>query len=215
MLEYNSLSIETGSKVYVPAEDSLLAARLVSGHLAKERRRGLETIDIGTGTGILGLVMAMDRHVRSVRLSDINPDAVDLARRNYERNKDKLHASCLFSVADMFPIADEKYDVIMFNAPYLNKENGEKGEPWWDGGKEGVEVSLRFMEGAKMHMKSGGSVFLVYSSLGNEGKLLEGINKLGFVILETRSEHYFFEDIRVSRMVKGPRSHRALSGESV
>ena len=215
MLEYNSLSIETGSRVYMPAEDSMLAARLVSGYLASEKRCGLEAIDMGTGTGILGLAMAMDKHVRRVRLSDINPDAVDLARRNYERNKDKLHASCLFSVADMFPRANEKYDVITFNAPYLNKEEGEKGELWWDGGKEGIEVSLRFLEGAKTHIKSGGSVFLVYSSLGNEGQLLEEINKLGFVILETRSEHYFFEDIRVSRMVREPISRRALSEESV
>jgi ribosomal protein L11 methyltransferase len=74
---------------------------------AKDQLAGHHVLDVGTGSGILGLAALMLGAERVV-LTDIDPDAVEVARENAERNgllaKVSLHATTDLSVFGTFPV---------------------------------------------------------------------------------------------------------------
>jgi methylase of polypeptide subunit release factors len=69
-MDYKGLSITIEDSVYEPAEDSFLAAELIEEQLSATEESALDVIDIGTGTGILGMVAARSNKVASVTFAD-------------------------------------------------------------------------------------------------------------------------------------------------
>ena len=82
-----------------------LVARALDAH--RERLAGQRVLDVGTGSGILGLtalLLGADRVV----LTDIDPDAIEVARENAERNgllaRVSLHATTDLAAFGQFPV---------------------------------------------------------------------------------------------------------------
>jgi release factor glutamine methyltransferase len=194
MLEYKGLRIETSDLVYAPAEDSFLMESMIdTGLSGKDNAR---VLDIGTGTGFLGIAAGTKRNVHEVIFTDINPDAVDTARRNAERNSEMVVSKCNFVMGDLFSGIEGKFDLIIFNAPYLKGEGGEEVlSEAWEGGKEGVELSIRFLKESKAFLKERGRILISASSLANIQMLTGSVSMLGFAIEAERKVHIFFEDI--------------------
>ena len=74
-------------------------------------------LDLGTGTGYIGLYLA--QRGWNVDAVDISPRALELARHNAELNG--LHVQVYAS--DLLKQAQDKYDVITFNPPLRPAEN--------------------------------------------------------------------------------------------
>ncbi len=199
MIEYSNLVIYTREHIYEPAEDSFLAARFIERVIGSFKERSIDVVDIGTGTGFLGLVAASAENVRHVVFADIDKNAVALAKHNYETNKAGLRAECEFTHSDLFSNIKKHFDLIVFNAPYLRHEQNREGETarQWDGGKEGIEISIRFLEQAKAHLNENGRMVLVASSLSNQHALEKKIKELELKIVDQDKDHAFFEDILV------------------
>src|SRR4030067_3749834 len=104
-------------EVYEPAEDSFLFA---DNLIANEDDA---VIDMGTGCGILGIIAAGKG--AKVLAMDINPWAVQCTKKNASLNHVSEKMSCV--QGDLFsPIRkDARFDVIMFNAPYLPSERDD------------------------------------------------------------------------------------------
>ncbi|MCK5548864.1 MAG: methyltransferase, partial [Thermoplasmata archaeon] len=124
--------------------------------------KGEDILEIGTGCGLIALHCAMTANVTA---TDVNPHAIELAKKNALSNGLKLEVI----KSDLFENIGGKFDVIIFNPPYLEgKDNvGRKGE-WldraWDGGQGGDEVVLRFLSRAGDFLKPRGRVYLLLSS---------------------------------------------------
>ncbi len=194
-MEYSGLEIAIGEGVYEPAEDSFLAAEVVSRCIT-EMHSSLSVADIGTGTGLLGLVAALDSRCSRVAFCDVNYDAVELARNNFAKNRGKLYAKASFLRSDLLEGVHGLFDLIIFNAPYLRSENpGEDRRSDWAGGAEGVELSIDFLGQANLKLADGGRIVLTSSSLSNRPMLNDWIRKEALQILGERKIHLFFEDI--------------------
>lgn len=160
--------------VYEPAEDSFLFAENL--HVKKDEF----VLDIGTGCGILAVV-ATDT-AASVVAVDINPYAIKCARENARLNRVTEKTS--FIQCDLFSpmrIA-EKFDSILFNAPYLPSEPSE-GKSWlehaWNGGITGRQVINHFISTAPRYMKENGCILLMQSTISNVDETLQRFAKKG------------------------------------
>ena len=135
--------------IYEPAEDSFLLVKHI-----KQYARG-KVLDMGCGSGIL--TEAAAKKTKNITAVDINPEAVKLA----EKKGFKAIES------DLFEKVQGKFNLIIFNPPYLPEEKGEDAESQLatTGGKKGNEVLKRFLEQAKKHLALEGNILVVVSSL--------------------------------------------------
>ena len=84
-----------------------------------------------------------------------------------------------FMQADLLAAFDDevKFDLILFNAPYLPSEANE-AETWigrsWAGGVNGRQVIDRFIRQVHPHLKPGGRVLLMQSTLAGVEETVRG-----------------------------------------
>lgn len=181
--------LETSSNVYIPAEDSYMLAENL---LIEE---GESVLEIGTGSGIVA--MYASRLTDKVTATDINADALLLASKNFKLNGIE-NIELLFG--NLFePVKSRKFDVILFNTPYLPTDNDDVVDGdlnyAFDGGSNGRKVIDLFLNELPNHLNDGGKVQLIQSSLSGNDKTLDLLDRLGFVGEVAVSEHFFFEDI--------------------
>ncbi len=136
---------------------------------------------MGTGSGFLAVEAASDPRVTRVVAVDIDPDALDSARKG--AGAAEVVVEIEFVLGDLFEgLEGERFDLIMFNPPYLPSE-GDADEPSWSGGAAGNEVMLRFLDEACEHLNPDGGVLMIYSS--ESGFALAEVNeKYSATILE-------------------------------
>ena len=188
--------INTDDNVYVPAEDSYMLA----DNLLIEK--GQSVLEIGTGSGIVA--MYASKLTDRITVTDINFDACELARKNFEANNIK-GIEILFG--NLFePVKNRKFDVILFNTPYLPTEDDEVLENTinyaFDGGLNGRKVIELLLNEVGNHLNDGGIVQLIQSSLSGNEETLEKLDSLGFIAEIAEKEHFFFEDITLINAYK-------------
>lgn len=198
---FTDLVFQVPANVYEPAEDTFLFAENL------EVREGDVVVDVGTGCGILGVIAA--KKAAEVLAIDVNPHAANCAKENARLNRvtDKMS----FIQGDLFKSIrrDRKFDLIMFNAPYLPSEN-ENGS-WlglaWSGGVKGRQVIDRFVCEAPAYQRPNGRIFLMQSSLSGVDETLQRFGEGGLEGRVVASRNLpFFETIVLIRAVRSKRS---------
>lgn len=154
---------------YVPAP--LLVPRPETEHLVEVVLETVGTapacvLDVGTGTGCVGVAIAANAPRARVTATDINPDALATAARNAARHgvaeRIEFHLGDLF---DALPSGTELFDVVCSNPPYV------EDTAWAElpavirlyedpgallGGLDGLDVVRRLVEEARGHLRPGG-----------------------------------------------------------
>ena len=188
--------INTDDNVYVPAEDSYLLADNL------EIKKGQSVLEIGTGSGIVA--MYASRLTDDITVTDINFDACELARKNFAENgieNIEILWGNLFEVVE-----NRKFDVILFNTPYLPTEDDEVLDNTinyaFDGGLNGRKVIDLFLNEVGNHLNDGGIVQMIQSSLSGNNETLARLDEMGFIAEIAASEHLFFEDITLINAYK-------------
>jgi release factor glutamine methyltransferase len=146
--------------IYQPSEDSYLLSEILKQELPKllEKNEDLRFFEIGAGSGI-HLETALNAGVKRENIfsSDINKEAVD--------HCSLLGFNCIPS--DLFENIGGKFDVIIFNPPYLpeDKDEPEDSKLATTGGVKGSEITNEFIVKSREHLKDDGRIYLVVSSL--------------------------------------------------
>jgi len=195
-IRFDDCIFYVSQKVYEPAEDTFLFAQNL---VVNEND---VVLDLGTGCGILGILAA--KKAKKVVATDINPYAVRCARINAGQNnvlaKIDIRQGSLFE-----PIGkSEKFDVIIFNAPYLPTSEGEK-RSWvgkaWAGGQSGRDIIEPFISKALNHLKKKGRIFLAQSSLSDIEKTIQRFRESGLDATIVAERKFPFETIVVIKAV--------------
>ncbi len=98
--------------VYEPREDSFFMAEF----LKKNGKLGTICVDVGTGSGILTETLAEKCDV--VVASDISREALSYAKARMRKN------NVFFVLGNLMDFV-KRCDAVVFNAPYLSREEGE------------------------------------------------------------------------------------------
>jgi release factor glutamine methyltransferase len=168
--------------IYQPAEDSYLMSRILKEKipsLLKENKE-LKFLEIGAGSGI-HLETVKSLGVKNIFSSDIDKKSVSFCTL--------LGFNCIHS--DLFENIQGKYNIIIFNPPYLPEDTREPKDSKraTTGGKRGNEIILKFLEQAKNYLAVDGKIFLITSSLAED----VNFENLNYKAAEVGCENLFFE----------------------
>jgi release factor glutamine methyltransferase len=121
-------------------------------------------LDVGAGSGVIAITLALELPEASVTAIDASPNALALARENAER----LGATVTFVEGDLLPTESEKFDLIVANLPYipsgeiptLSREVQRDPHSALDGGADGLDLVRRLIEQAIPRLEPGGKMLL-------------------------------------------------------
>lgn len=189
---FNEYTFHVSKDVYEPAEDTFLLAE----NLVVDKNDVV--LDMGTGCGILGILAA--KKARRVVAVDVNPHAVRCAKMNAKLNGVTEKMETLQS--DLFKSIkkNEKFDLIIFNAPYLPLKTREETnwiERAWTGGPTGRQFIDQFILQAPSYLKTGGRILLVQSTLSDVEETVQKLGGRRFCVRVLAQEKVAFETIVV------------------
>jgi len=168
--------------IYEPAEDSyLLQQTLEKENLNKDTK----ILEIGVGSGFI-LNFLKEKGFENISGIDINSEAVEYCIKEGLNVKQ----------SDLFENVVGKYDIIIFNPPYLPKDKKEDQESQLatTGGKKGSEIINKFLIQTKNHLNTGGIIYLLISSL------TQGVDYLNFKKKTISEKPLFFEKLQVLKL---------------
>ena len=126
----------------------------------------LTVVDIGTGTGIIGLTVKLERPADDVTITDISKEALDVAKENAQ----VLGAEITAELGDLFdPLVGKKFDVIISNPPYISEaeinvmdqsvlDYEPKSALFAD--EDGLAIYKRMAESIEKYLKPNGRIYL-------------------------------------------------------
>ncbi len=116
---FRDIELEVTPDVLIPRPETELLVDFVLKHLPP----GGRLLDVGTGSGAIGLAAAFERRDITVLALDVSPAALAVAARNAARLKlaDRVEFRAGNLLAALAP--DETFDLIAANLPYIAEED--------------------------------------------------------------------------------------------
>ena len=155
--EFYNLRLKVDERALIPRfETEIIVDYIIKSPIKKDR-----ILDIGTGTGAIALSLAKNIKNSQVLGSDIEYKALSLAREN----KDFTNISNVdFIKSDLFENVDGKFDLIISNPPYINKNDYEKLEKelYFEpksalyGGEDGLKFYKKIINEAENYLNNEG-----------------------------------------------------------
>lgn len=180
------------SEIYEPAEDSYLLSKVLKKEI---KNKNIKVLEVGSGGGI------QLKALRSIGISnenifgvDINLEAVNRCRElEFNCAESNLFEAFKMNVKQRKPWFSRRYNLIIFNPPYLpiDKSEPKESQLATTGGKKGSEIINEFLKQAKNYLKKNGRIFLLTSSLTKE------INWLDYKKKIVGKKKIFFEELFV------------------
>lgn len=170
--EFYGLDFAVDRRVLVPRPETELLIDLARGHAWQCRARfealgsgaRLRIADVGTGSGCIAVVLALQLPEARVYAVDISRDALDVAGRNVARHNVSQRVRLL--AGDLLDALPEAVDLIVSNPPYTVLSEISVGvrrhEPGLalDGGPDGLEAYRRLFAQAPAKLRPGGAVLV-------------------------------------------------------
>ena len=164
-VEFFRRDYKTDVRALIPRPETEELASII---LSLDLPPSLNLLDMGTGSGVLGLTLAAELggKCHCATLADVSHDALALA----EENKNLLglgRVELLWS--DLFSkLEDRKYHLIVANLPYISDADEQtlSSEVQRDpplalfGGKDGLDILREFINQAPLHLHPGGIIAL-------------------------------------------------------
>ena len=163
------------SRVYLASEDSLLLRRVL------QRFSGQSCLEIGSGNG--GNLSEPVRRFTFVVGTDIVRPEMPSGRGEFVLAD---RATCF---------RDSTFDLVAFNPPYMPSEAVE--DPAVDGGRDGVDAAVAFLEEAVRVVKATGTILILLSNFNPRERIELICREKGLAMTLADSERLFYENLSV------------------
>lgn len=174
---FMGLEFKVNKFTLIPRQDTETLVEL----LIEKAKDGASILDIGTGSGCIGISLAKYIKNSRVTLADISEEALRIAKCNAEKNGVQVD---ILQIDILNEIPDGKYDIVVSNPPYIETEvikgldsTVRDYEPVTalDGGDDGLMFYRRITQIAPTVLYDGG--ILAYEIGYNQGSSVSGIVK--------------------------------------
>lgn len=178
--EFMSLEFEVNSSTLIPRSDT---ETLVEAVLKEINGRNVTLLDIGTGTGCVGISIARYSGAK-VTLADISSEALETAKRNAEKNNVQVKA---LNIDILNEILSTVFDIVVSNPPYIETDIIKTLQPEvkdyepiaaLDGGNDGLLFYRRIIEIAPVLLNEKG--LLAFEIGYNQGEAVAELMKKDF-----------------------------------
>lgn len=186
---FHKQEFKTDARALIPRpETEELAEWILKWELPADSR----VLDMGCGSGVLGLTLASERPGWSVTLADVSPDALSLARENASAQE---IGNATFLHSDLFSTVDGLFDGIVANLPYvpeteratISREVSHDPDLALFSGEDGLDLIRRFIPEAFGRLKPGG--WLVLEIGHDQASQVAGILKASsFADIEVKTD---------------------------
>lgn len=124
-LEFENLKIIQNNNWFKYGVDSVLLS-----DFAKKIKINSKILDIGTGTGIISILLAKKTNAKEIIGIEVQHDVADMARRSVElnnlENKIKIIEDNILNIEKYY--SNEYFDCVVTNPPYQKNNSGLKNE---------------------------------------------------------------------------------------
>jgi release factor glutamine methyltransferase len=159
-------TFKTDRRALIPRSETELLVETVLKEFATCGEPGNRLVDVGTGSGILAITLALERPGLEVFAVDLSEDALALARENAERFG--VLERIAFRHTDLLDQMAGPFDWIVANLPYIptgelsTLQREVKFDPTCalDGGKDGLTIIKRLIESVPGKIVSNGLIAL-------------------------------------------------------
>lgn len=152
--------------VLIPRQET---EEMVDQVINDNNRKDLQILDIGTGSGVIAISLALAFPESQIVASDISDSALRVAFKNANIFQ---CANISFAQSDLFDnLGNQKFDIIVSNPPYIAvsekdvmDDSVKKYEPDLAlyGENEGLEIYQRISEVVDDHLLDGGSLYMEF-----------------------------------------------------
>ena len=110
---WNDLKIKVNTHTLIPRDETEILAQMVAQNL----KPGDKVLDLGTGSGCIGLYVKIKCEAIDLTLSDVSKKALKIAQLNFKNHKKSAHFVC----SDLFCRfkSGTRYQHIIANLPYV------------------------------------------------------------------------------------------------
>lgn len=122
-LEYKGLKLIQNKNGFCFGVDAVLLS-----DYAKNIKKGTTVVDIGTGTGIVSILLCAKTNLKKIYGIEIQEDVAEMAKRSVKLNslEDKMEVLNI-NIKDVFSVLEKnKVDVVVTNPPYKKHDTGVK-----------------------------------------------------------------------------------------
>ena len=173
-------------EIYQPAEDSYFLSEVLTNYLSGKSKQ-IRILDMGSGSGIQAQA-CKQLGFNNILTADINKEAVENLKKQGFKS---IHSDLFLNINKK-----EKFDLIIFNPPYLPEHKYDQ-EKDTTGGKKGFETIIKFLKQAKKYLNKNGDILLLFSSFSQLKIIIEKAESLGYKLKELSSKKLFFEELYV------------------
>ena len=121
---FRNLLLDLNMETLIPRPDTESIVELALERIDL-RAGSCRVLDIGTGSGAIAISIAQERPLCDVHATDVSEDALEIARRNAERNGVTVHFHRA-DVASGLQFLKGTVDLLVSNPPYVDEVSAER-----------------------------------------------------------------------------------------